>query len=63
MTTSFSPIGMSIETASTLLEAAGYSVRLAKQGKIHYFLTQDVKTNRVNLEANEEGYVEAFFLG
>ena len=60
---SFSPVGMSLETATILLNAAGYSTRVVRQGKIHTFITADVKSHRVNLELNEEGYVESFHLG
>ena len=60
---SFSPVGMSVDTAAKLLETVMISCRLVRRGSIHYIVTQDYNTNRINLEANEEGYVESFYRG
>jgi hypothetical protein len=61
--TSFSPIGMSFETASKLIVAAGYTVRISKQGSISYFLRQDFKTNRINLTLDDNDIVISFSNG
>jgi hypothetical protein len=60
---SFSPVGMTIETAMTLIKAAGWPVRLVKLGKIRYLITQDFRPERINLEATEDGIVESFYKG
>jgi hypothetical protein len=60
---SFSPIGMSFETASKLLVAAGFTVRLSKRGSMSYPLRQDFKTNRINLTLNDNDIVISFSNG
>lgn len=60
---SFSPVGMTVETAMALIKAAGWPCRLVKQGKIYYLVTRDFNSDRINLEANEDGLVESFYKG
>ena len=60
---SFSPVGLSFETASKLIIAAGYTVRVSKRGSMTYLLRQDFNTNRISLVLDDNDIVIDFSNG